>query len=77
MASAYSVQNGSADASFVVRKTPQITSSTLAMSTIDQIDTAMQNVINQRSALKAISKRLKHTINSLTKMSTSLPVGKS
>jgi flagellin len=77
MASAYNVQYSSPDASFVVTRTSQITSKTLAMSSIEQIDTAMKNVNNQRSALGAISNRLKHTVNNLTKMSANLQVGKS
>lgn len=77
MAPAYDVQYDFLETSFTVTRTPQITSSTLALSTIERIDTTLKTVNNQRSALGAISNRLKYTVNNLTKMSANLQAGKS
>jgi flagellin len=77
MASAYNVQYNYPDTSFTVTRTLQITSSDLAMSTIERIDTTLKTVNNQRSALGAISNRLNYTVKNLTNMSGNLQAGKS
>ena len=72
-ASTYKATTSSSDnGTFTVTRTPQLSSSSLAMDAVDLIDTTIKTVNTQRSNLGAISNRLSHTVANLTSISTNL-----